>query len=199
MLLLASWVYHYVRTELRGCDCSRVLHCTAVNKSANLDSLWTSALSSDQHLQWSMTSSKCSIHKEHTKFVKSNNNPPSKNNIFHNSPIASDRCITPTIHITAFAGEPSLFLFSGSQYHFLSISGTARQMVFGARPRTSKEPETWGASRTESYGISNLSTRAVFFASVCQSDNLSQLIGSHRPPCRHTRQRRQSHQEGNWN
>lgn len=64
--------------------------------------------------------------------------------------------------------KSSLFLFSGSQYHFLSISGTPRQMVFRALPRTSKEPDTWGARRTEDYGISNLSTRAVFHLSVSE-------------------------------
>lgn len=61
-LLLVNWVDHYARMELRGCDCTRILHWTAVNKSANLEPLRTFTPSAHQCPQWSMTSSKCSIH-----------------------------------------------------------------------------------------------------------------------------------------
>ncbi len=161
-ILLANWISHYARMELRGCDCTRVLHCTAVNKSANLDPLWIFKPSSHHRLQWSTKSSKCSIHKEHTKFEKKKKN--------HISTTVQLRRINVSHkqHTSLPLLESSLFPFSGSQYRFLSISGTPRQMVFRARPWTSREPDTWGARGTEDYGISNLSTRAVFRLSVSE-------------------------------
>lgn len=63
----------------------------------------------------------------------------------------------------------SLFPLSGSQDHFLPIylEHWAR-WLFRALQRPSKEPDTWGETRTGDYRISNFSTRAVFHLSVAE-------------------------------
>ncbi len=66
MLLQAHWLYHFQRIKLEGCDGIKVLHCTAVNSSANLKPLWTSTT---QHLQLNIPSSKCKYIKN-TQLVK---------------------------------------------------------------------------------------------------------------------------------
>lgn len=120
--------------EFRGCDCTRVLHCTA-------GPFWTSIPSSRQPLQLSTTSTNCSIHKGHTKFVSSMLTgcvlsaaqlPPID--------VSSKRCTS----LPLLKSSPFLFFqfCSGLRYNFLSISKTPWHMEFRALPWTSKKTDT---------------------------------------------------------
>lgn len=131
-----------VRMELRGCDCERALHCTAVNKSVNLEPLWTSTPSPHQCQQWSMRSSKCSTQRTQQVCGEGTTTDPTHSSSC--SPIIPWINVPHKLDTSIPLLETSLSVLVSTisicpEYRFLSISGVLRQRTLSQR---SKEPDT---------------------------------------------------------